>query len=169
MNRKPSKISKPSTKLNSNKLSNRSSSSLSSITLISFAKSSTTTSIPNNTHKNNNNTNIENYNNSPLAVSLFNWKKRETKYGTFFSAAPVNSYKRAISNEEMIRVLHLSQIQAAKILDCHLSTLKRRFNKTKHSLGLDAWPQNYQSIRHLPIFKEIYPMNLSFILNKDSK
>ena len=65
----------------------------------------------------------------------------------------------------MLQVLHLSQIQACKQLDCSLSTLKRRFYELKDGFGLERWPQYFFEIRHLPVFAKLYPMSLSFILN----
>ncbi|KAG2378406.1 hypothetical protein C9374_008549 [Naegleria lovaniensis] len=40
-----------------------------------------------------------------------------------------------ISKHDMIKVLHLSQIQACKILNCSMSTLKRKFYQMKTELG----------------------------------
>ncbi|EFC40340.1 predicted protein [Naegleria gruberi] len=77
--------------------------------------------------------------------------------------------KRVISEKEILGVLHLSQQKACKQLNCSLSTLKRRFYELKDGFGLERWPQYFFEIRHLPIFKKIYPMNLQFILNSDEE
>ena len=74
---------------------------------------------------------------------------------------------RMITDREVMQVLHLPQIQACKILNCSLSTLKRRFYELKGEFGLERWPNNLLITRHLPIFKKIYPMSLDFILNHD--
>ncbi|EFC40268.1 predicted protein [Naegleria gruberi] len=76
---------------------------------------------------------------------------------------------RMISDREIMQVLHLPQMQACKILNCSLSTLKRRFYELKDGFGLDRWPNNLLVARHLPIFKKIYPMSLDFILNHDDE
>ncbi|EFC40154.1 predicted protein [Naegleria gruberi] len=72
---------------------------------------------------------------------------------------------KLITRKEMIKVLHLSQNQACKVLNCSLSTLKRRFYQLKDEIGLDRWPQYFKEVRHLPIFNQMYPMSLEFILN----
>ncbi|KAF0974659.1 hypothetical protein FDP41_006133 [Naegleria fowleri] len=77
-----------------------------------------------------------------------------------------NSAKH-ISKYDLIKVLHLSQPQACKVLNCSMSTLKRKFYQMKNELGMDKWPQYFQEVRHLPIFEYMYPMSLNFILNHD--
>ena len=67
----------------------------------------------------------------------------------------------------MLQVLHLSQQQACKALNCSLSTLKRRFYELKDEFGLERWPQYFFEIRHLPIFSKVYPMSFYFLLNHD--
>ena len=101
------------------------------------------------------------------------WKRIDTPVGSFFKEAPLsNRSKRKtqqISKKEMLQVLHLPQNQASKLLDCSLSTLKRRFYELKDDFGLKSWPQCFAEVRHLPIFRQIYPMSLDFILNTHEK
>ena len=76
--------------------------------------------------------------------------------------------KRKLSKKELLTVLHLPQTKACVALGCSISTLKRRFYELKVELGLEKWPQYFHEIRHLPIFPDIYPMSMRFILNEIS-
>nr|CAG4711444.1 unnamed protein product [Naegleria fowleri] len=75
----------------------------------------------------------------------------------------------SITKEEILRVLHLSQTQACNQIGCSLSTLKRRFYELKDDMGLQRWPQFYEEIKDLPIFPQVYPMCLEFILNREDE
>lgn len=99
----------------------------------------------------------------------FVWKRIDTTFGIVFKEKDIEIRSKRktsdITKEELIQVLHLSQRQASKILNCSLSTLKRRFYILKEELGLSTWPKSFKEISHLPIFQKMYPMSLNFILN----
>ena len=74
--------------------------------------------------------------------------------------------RNTLAKDNLIKVLHLSQVQACRVLGCSLSTLKRRFGEVKQELGMEKWPSYYDDVRHLPIFPKLYPMSLQFIMNE---
>ncbi|KAG2378404.1 hypothetical protein C9374_008547 [Naegleria lovaniensis] len=85
----------------------------------------------------------------------------------FANTAPPKK-RNILTKHQIIRVLHLSQAQACKILGCSISTLKRRFGELKHELGMEKWPSYFDDVRHLPVFPQLYPMSLSYILNEEN-
>ncbi|EFC41434.1 predicted protein [Naegleria gruberi] len=99
----------------------------------------------------------------------FVWKRVDTNFGVFFLEKDLEFRSKRkttdISKQELIKVLHLSQRQAAKSLNCTLSTLKRRFYNLKEEFGMSTWPKTFKEISHLPIYQKMYPMSLNFILN----
>ena len=106
---------------------------------------------------------------SPLNFICYNSFQTTTPFQTYtFHSVGMNNClrkKRIIEKSEMLRVLHLPQTQASVVLGCSISTLKRRFYEMKDDLGISKWPQFYEEIRHLPIFSEVYPLSIEFILN----
>ncbi|KAG2392374.1 hypothetical protein C9374_012626 [Naegleria lovaniensis] len=70
---------------------------------------------------------------------------------------------------EMLSVLHLTQLQACKVLGCSVSTVKRRFSELKQHIGLSQWPKDYFELENSELFKKIYPLSLYFILNHDEE
>nr|CAG4710252.1 unnamed protein product [Naegleria fowleri] len=96
-----------------------------------------------------------------------NYQIRFVMEENFTNSTPPKK-RNILTKDQIIRVLHLSQTQACKILGCSISTLKRRFGELKHELGMEKWPSYFDDVRHLPIFPQLYPMSLSFILNEDN-
>lgn len=75
----------------------------------------------------------------------------------------------SITDDEMIRLLHLTQQQACNVLGCSLSTLKRKFYQIKEKIGIDKWPHNYLDYRKYDFFENFYPLSLKYILNNTER